>query len=256
MKRKAFTLIELLVVVVIISILAAILFPVFTQARERARATACLSNLKQIGLAWTMYSQDYDEQLVMYAYPQFSGSSYTWEYGWQTALMPYINNNQVFICPSATNISDSSSATCDPTRSTISGGLYMGSYGYNQAYLGRWAGSPLTPVLVSLAAIEKPSQTIALTEITGVEGALSTYSPYYWNTAHNSCTSSTGKVFHYEDQFATWHFEGNNILFTDGHAKWMKKSAIRDYNGDGHDDDGWFQIQSGVALSSAYAVNK
>src|SRR5471032_743507 len=62
--KKAFTLIELLVVIAIIAILAAILFPVFAQAREKARAISCLSNIKQVNLSWQMYLQDYDEQMV------------------------------------------------------------------------------------------------------------------------------------------------------------------------------------------------
>src|ERR1043166_4890534 len=69
MMRKGFTLIELLVVIAIIAILAAILFPVFAQAREQARSTACLSNTKQIGLAVHMYAQDYDEAFPMGTYP-------------------------------------------------------------------------------------------------------------------------------------------------------------------------------------------
>jgi len=75
--RSAFTLIELLVVIAIISIIAALLFPSFTSAREKGRQTACMSNLKQIGLAWTMYAQDYDQTYVVNSY--VSGSNYyTW----------------------------------------------------------------------------------------------------------------------------------------------------------------------------------
>src|SRR5688500_9143161 len=86
--RRAFTLVELLVVIAIIAILAAILFPVFAQAREKARAAACLSNLKQLGLATAMYAQDHDELLPY-------GHSFTWPdqkelYWWQDLCRPYV----------------------------------------------------------------------------------------------------------------------------------------------------------------------
>jgi len=90
--RKGFTLIELLVVIAIIAILAAILFPVFARAREKARQTTCLSNLKQIGLGALMYAQDYDERFVIYRYPN--------PYFWPDKLDPYIKNTQLWICPS------------------------------------------------------------------------------------------------------------------------------------------------------------
>src|SRR3979490_783910 len=83
MKKQAFTLIELLVVIAIIAILAAILFPVFAQAREKARAISCLSNMKQIGLAIGMYTQDYDEMLPL---------AYSLQGGWYNVVNPYIKN--------------------------------------------------------------------------------------------------------------------------------------------------------------------
>src|SRR5690349_21637997 len=103
---RGFTLIELLVVIAIIAILAAILFPVFAQARERARMTACLSNMKQIGTGLMMYAQDYDEILPgskVYAnpgHPLFK--TYDWAL-WVPILDPYVKNKRVYACPSGPN---------------------------------------------------------------------------------------------------------------------------------------------------------
>lgn len=90
-KLQGFTLIELLVVIAIIAILAAILFPVFQKVRENARRTACLSNTKQLGLAFIQYSQDYDEQLpyCFYGSPQ----------GWAGHVYPFVKSTEVFHCP-------------------------------------------------------------------------------------------------------------------------------------------------------------
>lgn len=111
-KSKAFTLIELLVVIAIIAVLAAILFPVFAQAREKARQTSCLSNVKQIGTATMMYVQDYDERYP-YLDPAYdgktavglalpSGVSLTKNkiWVWPLQLYPYIKNDEVFLCAS------------------------------------------------------------------------------------------------------------------------------------------------------------
>ena len=119
-RGKGFTLIELLVVIAIIAILAAILFPVFARAREKARQTSCLSNLKQLALAYQMYAQDYDERcagLYIYTatstYRVYCGNSGLYIY-WMDMLYPYVMNKQVFRCPSVSN----------PTR-------YWGGYGWN-----------------------------------------------------------------------------------------------------------------------------
>jgi prepilin-type N-terminal cleavage/methylation domain-containing protein/prepilin-type processing-associated H-X9-DG protein len=98
MSRRAFTLIELLVVIAIIAILAAILFPVFAQAREKARQTSCLSNQKQLGLGVMMYVQDYDETYPMtanYGQPAVSRNI------WSDLIVPYVKNQDIFRCPSA-----------------------------------------------------------------------------------------------------------------------------------------------------------
>src|ERR1700760_715372 len=92
---KAFTLIELLVVIAIIAILAAILFPVFAQAREKARAISCLSNLKQIGTGMMMYTQDYDENLC----PPFVGATGPNAQTWDRLVQPYLKNTAITQCP-------------------------------------------------------------------------------------------------------------------------------------------------------------
>jgi prepilin-type N-terminal cleavage/methylation domain-containing protein/prepilin-type processing-associated H-X9-DG protein len=102
-KSSGFTLIELLVVIAIIAILAAILFPVFAQAREKARQTSCLSNTKQIGLALMQYTQDYDETLPCYDGGLFTAVYSVGEYfpAWAQQVYPYMKNEGVLGCPSA-----------------------------------------------------------------------------------------------------------------------------------------------------------
>ena len=96
--RRGFTLIELLVVIAIIAILAAILFPVFAQARDRARQVGCLSNLRQIGLATQMYAQDYEETTPNQWWTHSGCTEWDCTPAWQ--LAPYIKNTQVWVCPS------------------------------------------------------------------------------------------------------------------------------------------------------------
>ena len=121
--RRGFTLIELLVVIAIIAILAAILFPVFAKAREKARQTRCLSNLKQLDLAALSYAQDYDERWVRYRYPN--------PYYWPDKLDPYLKNAEILKCPS---------------RPTVAR-----AYGMNYHHLHGW----------SLASVEYPSEHLA-----------------------------------------------------------------------------------------------
>ena len=99
MKKSAFTLVELLVVIAIIAILAAILFPTFARARENARRASCQSNLKQIGLAFIQYAQDYDEYSPSSVNRNVATN--TGRRSWPTVLMPYVKSTQIFVCPSA-----------------------------------------------------------------------------------------------------------------------------------------------------------
>lgn len=128
-RRNAFTLIELLVVIAIIAILAAILFPVFAQAREQARKASCLSNMKQFGLAIAMYKQDYDERVsgpYIYEGPWGDYTNLLW---FPDLHQPYIKNKQLKICPSSRDWTDwASPATYDEP------GRYYFSYKWNSIW--------------------------------------------------------------------------------------------------------------------------
>lgn len=128
-KSSGFTLIELLVVVAIIAILAAILFPVFGRARENARKTSCLSNLKQIGLGWQQYTQDYDEMVMRVSTAGPIGKTFYWWGSWdgttlkesEGLLQPYMKSTQVQACLSFEN--------------NLRANLGLTGYAYNNAFL-------------------------------------------------------------------------------------------------------------------------
>lgn len=136
---KGFTLIELLVVIAIVAILAAILFPVFAQAKEKSRQTSCLSNLKQLGTAMAMYREDYDGVNLACYY-----NSNGFRYRWQEAIEPYTRNREILRCPSGL-------PTADPYT-----GMYL-SYGMN--WLVFWYPA-------QDAAITEPSRIIWVTDST------------------------------------------------------------------------------------------
>jgi len=149
--RKGFTLIELLVVIAIIAILAAILFPVFAQAREKARQTSCLSNEKQVGLGFMQYVQDYDEQYPSGLYNPNFAYIYTKGLGWAGSLYPYMKSAQILKCPD-----DSTTGSMD----TYGNSYYPVSYIYN-------FNIPLNGA--SDAAFTAPANTILQCEGSGVQ---------------------------------------------------------------------------------------
>jgi len=195
MRRRGFTLIELLVVIAIIAILAAILFPVFARAREKARQTSCLSNAKQINLCILMYAQDYDETLPFYWYGAAVGY-------WPNVLMPYVKNWQIFTCPSA------------PQFKGGTGWTGSGGYGWNYYYLGGWPTPDFSFGPFGLAQIDKPSETIMIGDITQTLNRGVIYPP------------PPALALSYQDNTADRHNGGLNVGFVDGHAKWHKKSTI------------------------------
>ena len=189
----------------IIAILAAILFPVFARAREKARQTSCLSNVKQLILGIRMYAQDYDDCLIMATLRGYTsvtgaymGTPGTWLY-WMDLVMPYVKNKQLFHCPSRP-------------------GAWVG-YGYN-CYLGA-AGTWLPSNLqrqsgaLSLAQIDYPSATVLITD-------------YQTVGTYGSCWYRIQEYFANDPDYdVTVHNGGWNIGFVDGHAKWRKPSESR-----------------------------
>jgi len=166
---QAFTLIELLVVIAIIAVLAAILFPVFAQAREKARQTSCASNMRQMGLAVQMYLQDYDERFPLAA----TAPTPTTFLNWHHLVDPYVKNKQIWVCPSA-NL---------PIKN-IYGDLVC-HYGYNAYYLNEGVDVSNIYTLnnapgTALAGISAPTQCTLLVDTRGIDGRqpanhLSTY---------------------------------------------------------------------------------
>src|SRR5262245_43773472 len=136
--RRAFTLIELLVVIAIIAILAAILFPVFAQAREKARQTTCLSNLKQLGMGMMQYTQDYDENYPVNnrSYPMSyldNGNQCCDYHGvWAKQIHPYTKNVQVIDCPSRKRIEYRSIRDTPTATATGLRILWLGGVGANE----------------------------------------------------------------------------------------------------------------------------
>ncbi len=221
--RRGFTLIELLVVIAIIAILAAILFPVFAQAREQARKTSCLSNMKQIGLASNQYMQDFDgrfhEMLVGGA------DSRAGRVGepsvWTGCLQPYLKSGAVFSCPSRTSDKPMDfTYTASPLN--VRGlefpaigmnaflGFYFNYYYYKQVI----AAGASYPRPVSDALVKYPTQTV--TYVDTFDQAASPRG--YWAGVYNGIGTNFG--------ISDRHMQGSNVAFFDGHAKWFKTTRI------------------------------
>jgi len=216
MRKHGFTLIELLVVIAIIAILAAILFPVFARARGKARQGACLSDLKQIGLAFAMYAQDYDELL-----PFHGPSEFNWTYGWfwdpddslfgmqlrqnlgytYSALNPYIRNAQIWFCQDdvwRTQVSAWAPAgVVWGTPAAAAEGFISYMFCVQWDTLPGFQMDPICPDPFTSLDIsgQRPSEQCLMCD----NGLW-----YSWNPA----------------DYKTPHFDGINILFLDGHAKY------------------------------------
>jgi prepilin-type N-terminal cleavage/methylation domain-containing protein/prepilin-type processing-associated H-X9-DG protein len=248
----AFTLIELLVVIAIIAILAAILFPVFAQAREKARQTSCLSNTKQISTAMMMYTQDYDETYVL----AIEYNTPIWGI-WSEEIQPYEKNWDTMYCPSATTNRMPNSWNLGAAYQWWANWQYYVQYGYNASYLNnadgscdniQVAGNAFGPP-DALAAVNQPAGTVMLAETgqdaedptgEGIVDQLGTnivYPPGGF-TATDVCTYGDWGIFGPESLwygggeegttavtqmgfFRPRHTGGGNVSFCDGHSKYM-----------------------------------
>lgn len=184
-QSRGFTLIELLVVIAIIAILAAILFPVFAKAREKARQSSCNSNNKQIAIAALQYAQDYDERTC----PSYDAAAISSI--WNQKLQPYMKSTQALQCPSSARVGTGTAS----------------AYGWNYSYLTYTFGgaSGYGKGGIALANITAPAETInAGDSEANTLGYVIAYSGGY---------APTGI-----------HNEGSNFCFCDGHAKWLSKS--------------------------------
>ncbi len=192
-RRSGFTLIELLVVIAIIAILAAILFPVFAQAREKARQTSCISNTKQYSTATLMYVQDYDETMPFASYLNgFCVATFYWE------VAPYVKNDQVTLCPSdpkALSLAASTGAPCTGTPP------FTGYVVNPKVFANGFANQPG----LALAAVNRPADTIMI---------------YDGNVALNSSFSAQLQLVQAR------HTDTFSSAFVDGHSKAVRGQLI------------------------------
>jgi prepilin-type N-terminal cleavage/methylation domain-containing protein/prepilin-type processing-associated H-X9-DG protein len=196
--RRGFTLIELLVVIAIIAILAAILFPVFARAREKARQTSCLSNIKQIGLGSLMYCSDYDQFIFGHIQgrrddPVYGPTGPPGYIRWADQIYPYVKNEQLFVCPS-----NPGAGFAANTRDAY--------YGYGMNY---WMTYYYYYSTGALSYIQKPAETIWYTDC----NYYIVYPCYYMYT------------------YPTHATYGLNGAFVDGHAKWLNRDTIESDTG-------------------------
>lgn len=227
LRRRGFTLIELLVVIAIIAILAAILFPVFAKAREKARQTSCLSNARQLGTADMMYAQDYDENLspCLISIKNASGGVTCLNH-WTNVLVPYIKSEQIYTCPSHA----SPYYGCCGGADDLSYGLNDQSHGY-----GGWNG---VFYRVRLASLTYPAETVAFFDLYYNDSNSGDLCACAWQ--RSPCSGCRGRPagkippgfsgFGPVGKDVSRHNGGLNVTMCDGHAKWYKAGGVIDYD--------------------------
>jgi prepilin-type N-terminal cleavage/methylation domain-containing protein/prepilin-type processing-associated H-X9-DG protein len=215
-RRDGFTQIELLVVIAIIAILAAILFPIFLSAKSRANQAACMSNVRQLAMAYSRYCDDHDGRLCPYAQPIPGRWTTQWRY-WIENIMPYVKNEAVFTCPAR-------------PLGKYPFIFYHVGYGINFYYLAsNIPGHPgYNPAGVPSSIIHCPGRTVFLVDSRGrksVAGDLAVTGPY-GNYIYSDIASPVGLPGMSVYEVSDCHSGGANIAWCDGHAKWMTVDKI------------------------------
>lgn len=222
-KHSAFTLIELLVVIAIIAILAAILFPVFAQAREKARAISCLSNLKQMGLGLQMYTQDYDETIILNTnyYDTTSGDNHGM---WAMGVQAYIKNTLIFSCPSGSNKDVRTIFTNQKGTPRVTAGSirvpWQGALGANELIVKAGGTDAWNTTPTSLAQLGRPADQPILSDasyiiwpdLDRVINPRSTPAPWSTVVPNRAWAGHSGS--------------GSNICYADGHAKFRTQGSM------------------------------
>jgi prepilin-type N-terminal cleavage/methylation domain-containing protein len=267
--RRGFTLIELLVVIAIIAILAAILFPVFAQAREKARQTSCLSNCKQMGLSFLMYTQDYDELFPIGA-AAASDNAYLWNFSiaipknwrplaandrrlnayevhWSNSVQPYVKNYNLYACPSGPEvrlgIPDYQSPRTQWANGSLSFNGLLGSYA--QAGVQTPSRLPLLWEGRGKAQVAGFALTNPNLYCTQPVPAPCVYQP--WRSGCSSSVNGQQSAMFALSGTMWIHNQGANFTAADGSAKWRRLGATlspgnTDYNNDpytGYDSNGF-----------------
>ena len=234
--RRGFTLIELLVVIAIIAILAAILFPVFAKAREKAKAASCMSNLKQLGLGMTMYIQDYDSNYPVCGFRTVGNMAGYWAY----AIYPYVKNLKMYQCPSFVHYYSRFWGTLNnpsrwpaPNQWDASMPVWDTGYSYNPVFSGdgsdwglfdgqAYRGDPASGVWLTLneSQIEFPAEMWMLCD------AMS-QGKYLISNITDLIRRGWG------------HNDGANFCHADGHVKWYSRGTIEGGGNYGYADPQW-----------------
>lgn len=261
-KGYGFTLIELLVVIAIIAILAAILFPVFAQARAKARQTTCLSNGKQLGLATLSYAQDYDE-----CYPLVGGAEEPYTVlegvknsanepfnGWSLLLQPYIKSRGLFLCPSMPQDFEGRNGCAKydgkPITNNYSYNYLLGSddsYPYGDYYQSPAGVAPRTrwDRPRSLAEIIRPANVIVFQHSNSLQ-------PYGRDWGCTYVTIETPDFIN-KIRMRVVHNNGDNLSFADGHSKWFQvKNASSDAGGSGPSETHYIWPKTGIWMVPSF----